>query len=70
VRIREIIQLNGPDIDHTTTVTREMYTLRGAVHQGNSGGPTIDRGGGVLGVVFGSAVSDPDTGFALTAREV
>ena len=69
-RIREIIKLNGPDIYHTTTVTREVYTIRGNVRQGNSGGPLIDRDGKVLGVVFGAAVDDADTGFVLTAEEV
>jgi S1-C subfamily serine protease len=69
-RIREIIQLNGPDIYHTTTVTREVYTIRGTVRQGNSGGPLIDKDGKVLGVVFGAAVDDADTGFVLTANEV
>jgi S1-C subfamily serine protease len=69
-RIREIIQLNGPDIYHTTTVTREVYTIRGTVRQGNSGGPLIDRDGKVLGVVFGAAVDDADTGFVLTSNEV
>jgi S1-C subfamily serine protease len=69
-RIREIISLNGPDIYHTTTVNREVYTIRGTVRQGNSGGPLIDRDGKVLGVVFGAAVDDADTGFVLTANEV
>jgi len=69
-RIREIIQLSGPDIYHTTTVEREVYTIRGTVRQGNSGGPLIDREGRVLGVVFGAAVDDTDTGFVLTANEV
>lgn len=69
-RVREIIKLNGPDIYHTTTVTREVYTIRGNVRQGNSGGPLIGRSGKVLGVVFGAAVDDADTGFVLTAEEV
>jgi S1-C subfamily serine protease len=69
-RIREIIQLNGPDIYHTTTVTREVYTIRGTVRQGNSGGPLIGKDGRVLGVVFGAAVDDADTGFVLTSAEV
>ena len=69
-RIRETIQLSGPDIYHTTTVMREVYTIRGSVHQGNSGGPLIARDGKVLGVVFGAAVDDADTGFVLTAEEV
>jgi S1-C subfamily serine protease len=69
-RIREIIELKGPDIYRTTTVTREVYTIRGTVRQGNSGGPMIDRSGRVLGVVFGAAVDDNDTGFVLTGKEV
>ncbi|MFV8048882.1 acid resistance serine protease MarP [Mycobacterium sp. 48b] len=69
-RVREIIELNGPDIYRSTTVTREVYTVRGTVRQGNSGGPMINRAGKVLGVVFGAAVDDADTGFVLTAKEV
>lgn len=69
-RVREIIELSGPDIYRTTTVEREVYTIRGSVRQGNSGGPMIDREGRVLGVVFGAAVDDADTGFVLTANEV
>lgn len=69
-RIRETIELNGPDIYRNTTVTRQVYTIRATVEQGNSGGPLIDLSGHVLGVVFGAAVDDNDTGFALTSREV
>jgi S1-C subfamily serine protease len=69
-RIRETIELSGPDIYRTTTVNREVYTIRGTVRQGNSGGPMINRAGQVLGVVFGAAVDDNDTGFVLTANEV
>ncbi|AMO59238.1 trypsin-like serine protease with C-terminal PDZ domain [Mycolicibacterium phlei] len=69
-RVREIIELSGPDIYRTGTVEREVYTIRGTVRQGNSGGPMIDREGRVLGVVFGAAVDDADTGFVLTANEV
>ena len=69
-RVREVIELNGPDIYRTTTVTREVYTIRGTVRQGNSGGPMINRSGKVLGVVFGAAVDDADTGFVLTGDEV
>ncbi|MFY2861935.1 acid resistance serine protease MarP [Mycobacterium sp. THU-M104] len=70
-RIREIIKLSGPDIYRDPTpVTRDVYTIRANVEQGNSGGPLIDLDGHVLGVVFGAAVDDPDTGFVLTADEV
>jgi len=69
-RVREIIELNGPDIYKTTTVNREVYTIRGLVRQGNSGGPMINRAGQVIGVVFGAAVDDNDTGFVMTTDEV
>ena len=69
-RVREIIELSGPDIYRNSTVNREVYTVRATVEQGNSGGPLIDMNGKVLGVVFGAAVDDNDTGFVLTAKEV
>jgi S1-C subfamily serine protease len=69
-RIRELIELSGPDIYRSSTVNREVYTVRASVEQGNSGGPLIDLNGEVLGVVFGAAVDDNDTGFVLTAKEV
>lgn len=69
-RIRELIELNGPDIYRNATVTRQVYTIRAPVEQGNSGGPLIDVNGQVLGVVFGAAVDEVDTGFVLTAKEV
>ncbi|RVW00988.1 MarP family serine protease [Rhodococcus spongiicola] len=70
VRIREVLDLQGPDIYRSGTVEREVYTVRGLVQQGNSGGPLVDEQGDVLGVVFGAAVDNSDTGFALTADEV
>jgi S1-C subfamily serine protease len=69
-RIREVVELNGPDIYRTTTVTRQVYTISGTVRQGDSGGPLLDLNGQVLGVVFGMAVDDPDTGFVMTAEQV
>lgn len=70
-RIREAIRLSGPDIYRDPQpVTRDVYTIRANVEQGDSGGPLIDLNGRVLGVVFGAAVDDVDTGFALTAAEV
>lgn len=69
-RIREIIELTGPDIYHSTSVRRQVYTIRGKVGQGDSGGPLIDTEGRVVGMNFGAAVDDPDTGFVLTTKQV
>lgn len=69
-RVRDRMMLNGPDIYDDKSVERDVYTVRGDVRSGNSGGPLIDPNGDVVGVVFGAAVDNPDTGFALTADEV
>jgi S1-C subfamily serine protease len=70
VRIKETIQLNGPNNDHTATVDREVYIIKSPQKLGDSGGPLIDVHGRVLGMPFGSANDDPQTGFAVTAKEV
>jgi len=69
-RIRGTQQARGPDIYQSKTVVREIYALRSRVRPGNSGGPLLDTAGGVYGVVFAAAADDPQTGYALTAREV
>ena len=53
-----------------STVVRDVYALFGQVRAGNSGGPLFDTQGRVLGVVFASAIDDPNTGYALTAEQV
>jgi hypothetical protein len=50
-------------------VSREVHTIRAAVKDA-SGGPLIDRDGKMLGVSFGTAVDDANTGAALTARRL
>lgn len=70
LRVRERINLRGPDIYDANTVQRDVFTVRGQVRSGNSGGPMVDPQGRVTGVVFGASVEDPDTGFVLTADEV
>jgi S1-C subfamily serine protease len=69
-KIRQRIQLRGPDIYESSTVTRDVYTIRGTVRSGNSGGPLVNPQGQVIGVVFGAAVDQGDTGFVLTADQV
>ncbi|MFC5065555.1 MarP family serine protease [Actinomycetospora atypica] len=69
-KVRQRIQLRGPDIYDSQTVTRDVYTIRGTVKSGNSGGPLVNPQGEVIGVVFGAAVDQGDTGFVLTADQV
>ena len=69
-KVRQRIQLRGPDIYESSTVTRDVYTIRGTVRSGNSGGPLVNPQGQVIGVVFGAAVDQGDTGFVLTADQV
>jgi len=69
-RISNRFNLPGPNIYDDRTENRDVYTVYSQVRSGNSGGPLVDTSGGVLGVVFGAAVDDTHTGFALTAHQV
>ena len=69
-RVRQEINLKGPDIYDSGEVSRDVYTVRATVIAGNSGGPMIDPSGQVTGVVFGAALDDPETGFVLTVGQV
>lgn len=69
-RIRSEQRLRSPDIYGAGTVTREVYSLRGLVRPGNSGGPLVGDDGDVLGVIFAASLTSNDTGYALTADQV
>ncbi|HJQ06337.1 MAG TPA: MarP family serine protease [Nocardioides sp.] len=69
-RVRGQQRLRSPDIYGSGTVLRDVYSLRGLVRPGNSGGPIVTPAGKVAGVVFAASVTDPDTGYALTADQV
>ncbi|KUI11647.1 hypothetical protein AU193_14750 [Mycobacterium sp. GA-1285] len=69
-RIRKVMELLVADIYRTTTVNREVYVIRGPIRHGGSGGPLIDLNGHMLGISFGAAIDDPETGFVVTAKQV
>jgi S1-C subfamily serine protease len=69
-RVREERTLESPDIYGDGSVIREVYSLRGLVRPGNSGGPIVTTQGHVAGVVFAASVTDDDTGYALTWEQV
>lgn len=69
-RVRSEQRLRSPDIYGEGTVIRQVFSLRGLIRPGNSGGPIVTSAGDVAGMVFAASVSDPDTGYALTAEQV
>jgi len=69
-RVRSEQRLRSPDIYGDGTVLREVYSLRGLVRPGNSGGPIVTSEGKVGGVVFAASVTDAQTGYALTVDQV
>ncbi len=69
-RVRSETKLKSPDIYGEGTVLRNVYSLRGSIRPGNSGGPIVTTQGHVAGVVFAASVTDADTGYALTWDQV
>jgi S1-C subfamily serine protease len=69
-RVRSEQRLRSPDIYGEGTVIRQVFSLRALIRPGNSGGPIVTSAGDVAGMVFAASVSDPDTGYALTADQV
>ena len=69
-RVRNVLRARGADIYGNPGVSRQVYSLRAQVRRGASGGPVIDRGGDVVGMVFATSLDDRDTGYALTLDEI
>ena len=69
-RVRDVGEISGQDIYGHGNITRQIYSIRSIVRSGNSGGPLISPTGQVLGIVFATALDDPETGFALTDAEI
>ncbi|CAN5395733.1 MarP family serine protease [soil metagenome] len=69
-RVRTETKLKSPDIYGQGTVLRNVYSLRGNIRPGNSGGPIVTTQGHIAGVVFAASVTDADTGYALTWDQV
>ena len=69
-RVRAEQRLQSPNIYDDGIVEREVFSIRGLVRSGNSGGPLVSPAGDVFGVVFAASVSDDNTGYVLTAEQV
>lgn len=70
VRIRATVTARGDDIYGDAGVAREVYSFRGEVSPGNSGGPLLAMSGSVLGMVFGAGLQDDPTGYAITGEQL
>jgi len=68
--IIEAFTATGRNIYNQGSTTREIYSLKGDVEQGNSGGPVITKDGSVIGVVFAKSTSYNQIGYALTMQSV
>ena len=69
-RIRAEQRLRSPNIYGESTVVREVYSVRGKIRPGNSGGPLVSSRGRVLGMVFAASITDSETGYALTVDQL
>lgn len=66
VTIGRTVAVLGDDAYGEGPVSRQVQALRGVVRPGNSGGPVVDRGGRVVGTVYGRTEGiRPRGGFAV-----
>lgn len=68
-RIRARIDARGEDIYGRSGVVRDVYSFRGTVVPGNSGGPLLAPNGRVYGIVFAAGLGEEETGYAITAEQ-
>jgi len=68
--VRRRVRAVGRDIYGEQTVTRDVLILNDDVTRGDSGGPFVTADGEVAGLVFAAAVSEANTGYALSAESI
>lgn len=68
--ILETFAATGHNIYNQGETQRTVYSIKGDVEQGNSGGPLVIADGSVVGVVFAKSTSYSQVGYALTMQQV
>lgn len=68
--ILEFFTATGRNIYNQGRTDRDIYSLKGDVQQGNSGGPVIAKDGSVIGVVFAKSTSYNQVGYSLAMQAV
>ena len=68
--ILEAFKAKGRNIYNQGETVREVYSIKGEVVPGNSGGPLVDKDGNVIGVIFAESTTYDKVGYALTMDAV
>ena len=64
--VQKTATVDVPNIYGADPSPRSVYYLAADVEEGNSGGPLVDPGGTVAGLVFAKSATTEDIGFAMT----
>jgi S1-C subfamily serine protease len=70
MRIAQQITARGTNITRTEATERDVFVLAAVTAPGDSGGPVVDTGGAVVGVMFAFDLSEQTTAYALTDAEL
>ncbi|HSX17238.1 MAG TPA: MarP family serine protease [Patescibacteria group bacterium] len=68
--VLEAFAAKGRNIYNQGETERNIYSVKGDVQQGNSGGPLINKDGTVIGVIFAKSTSYDNLGYALAMDAV